>query len=154
MADRRQFGGLRRWSLVSPLGCLASHLVGGFLCNRGSGTHGIGLGIGRAILVGAAPHHRPEPSFSDEVVVEPLRALGCHGIVCFSGSDVHVLVLGPDTAIRHMKLLVICTPTDCRTSRLGLTGAASRLFETQCRCSRPGNLSWLFGGGGVRRWKL
>ncbi len=26
-----------------------------------------------------------------------------------------------------------------------LTGPASRLFETQRRCSRPGNLSWSFG---------
>src|SRR5262245_24511190 len=31
-----------------------------------------------------------------------------------------------------------------------LTGPASRLFETQRRCSRPGNLSWWFGAGGLR----
>ena len=38
-----------------------------------------------------------------------------------------------------------------RTKPLQLTGPASRLVETQRRCSRPGNLSESFGGGGRTR---
>ena len=111
MADRCQFGLLRRGGFSSHRGSCRRMLLGllGRLARSPSGSsrrvkpgcggpYEVGLGIGGALRLGADLRYCPEPSLSDEVVVEPVRVLGSRGVVCYAGSGVDLLDLGPDTA--------------------------------------------------------